>query len=62
MHLGHMSGEAFKPYIAKEFYQLLNIANSTYVNFALWARQLTVVFTASVHKTKGLLDLIHTDV
>ena len=35
MLLGYMSERGFQANTAKEFYQVLNIANSTYISFAL---------------------------
>ena len=56
--LGHMR-KVFKPYTAKEFYQVLSTANSTFVSFALWINS-RVAFVISMHKTKSLLDLVRT--
>ena len=61
MCLGHMSERGVRALHSKVLPSIkhykLNLCK-----FCIIGRQSRVAFTTSVHKTKGLLDLVHTDV
>ena len=62
MCLGHMSERGFRSLHNKRILSGIKYCKLNQCKFCVMGRQSIVVFTTSVHKTKGLLDLIHMDV
>ena len=59
MHLGHMSGRGLQTLHKRS---VLLDTKLDLCKFCIMGRQRRVAFSTSQHKTRGLLDLIHTDV
>jgi len=62
MRLGHMSEQGLRDLHNKGVLPGIRHYKLNLCKFCIIGRQSRVAFTTSVHKTKGLLDLVHTDV
>jgi len=62
MHLRHMSERGLQALHNKCALPGIKYCKLDLCKFCIMGRQRKVIFSTSQHKTKGLLDLIHTDV
>ena len=62
MRLGHMSERDLQALHNKSALPRIKYCKLGLCKFCIMDRQRKVAFSTSQHKTKGLLDLIHTDV
>ena len=62
MHLGHMSEQGLQTPHKRSALPDIKYCTLDLYKFCIMSRQRRVAFSTSQHKTKGLLDLIHTDV
>ena len=62
MHFRHMSKRCLRALHSKSVLPGIKHCKLNLCKFYIMCRQSRIIFTISVHKTKGLLDLIHTDV
>jgi len=62
MRLGHMSERGLQALCKKNDLPGITYCKLVLCKFSIMGRQCRVAFFTSQHKTKGLVDLIHTDV
>ena len=62
MRLGHMSERGLQVLHKKNALPGIKLCKLDLRKFYIMDRQRRIAFSTSQHKTKGLLDLIHTDV